>query len=138
QLFPNGELWLASNTAIVRERAGRPQWVPIPFIAALNFEAVFFDKARAAVAFAVQHLGLTFPCEIEMGLIGTADGNLAIVQDDIRPIQVEKIVLRQSLPNPSDGAVNAALLAFFNEVYDTTGFARPESLFNFPPGPPHS
>jgi len=138
QLFPNGELWLASTSMIVRERGSRPLWVPMPFIPALNLESVFFDKVRAAVAFAVQHLGLAFPCEIEMGLIDTRDVSLAIGQDDIRPIRIEKIVLRQSLLNPSNDAVNAALLSFFNQVYDATGFRRPDSLFGFPPGPPHS
>lgn len=136
QLFDNGELWLASNTMIVRERAGRPDWVPIPLIPALGFEGVFFDKVRAAVAFSVQHLGLTFPCDIEMGLLGTNDVSLAIVKDDIRVIRKEKVVLRQTLPDASDAAVNAVLLEFFNAVYGATGFARPENLFGFPPGPP--
>ncbi|WP_161491238.1 hypothetical protein [Bradyrhizobium neotropicale] len=35
QLFQNGELWLASNTMIVRERGGRPEWVPTRFIPAV-------------------------------------------------------------------------------------------------------
>jgi hypothetical protein len=97
---------------------------------------VFFDKVRAAVAFSVQHLGLTFPCDIEMGLLGTNDVSLAIVKDDIRVIRKEKVVLRQTLPDASDAAVNAVLLEFFNAVYGATGFARPENLFGFPPGPP--
>jgi nucleoside phosphorylase len=138
QLFPNGELWLASNTTIVRKRGDRPSWVPIPFIPALNLESMFFDKVRAAVAFAVQHLGLAFPCEIEMGLVGVMDVGLAIVQDNIQPIRAAEIVLRQPLANSSDAEVNAALLAFFNQVYDVTGFARSDSLFGFPPGPPHA
>ncbi len=137
QLFENGELWLASNTIIVRERAGRPEWVPIPFIPALGFEGVFFDKVKAAVAFSVQHLGLTFPCDIEMGLLGTQDVSLVINNDDMRRvIRREKVVLRQALPDASDAAVNAVLLEFFSAVYGATGFARPENLFGFPPGPP--
>jgi hypothetical protein len=91
QLFPNGELWLASNTAIVRERSGRPLWFPIPFIPALTLEAVFFDKVRAAVAFAVQHLGLTFPCEIEMGLIGTTDVSLALFKMTFVPSEWKRL-----------------------------------------------
>ena len=61
---------------IVRERGWRPQWVQIPLIPAALFESTFYDKVRAAVAFAVQNLGLTFPCFIEMGLLGTTDVNL--------------------------------------------------------------
>ena len=49
QLFPNGELWLASNTVVVRERGGRPQWVPIPFIPALVLEQTFYQKAHSAL-----------------------------------------------------------------------------------------
>ena len=61
QLFPNGELWLASNTIIVRER-GTP--------AKLDSRAVypgapngtnFYEKTHAAVAFAVEQLGLKLP-----------------------------------------------------------------------------
>jgi nucleoside phosphorylase len=136
QLFDNGELWLASNTMIVRERAGRPEWVPIPFIPALGFEGVFFDKVKAAVAFGVQHLGLTFPCDIEMGLLDTADVSLVLNNDDMRVIRREQVLMRQTLPDASDAAVNAVLLEFFYAVYGATGFARPENLFGFPPGPP--
>ena len=62
---------------IVRERASRPQWIPIPFIPAALFEGIFYDKVRAAVSFAVQFLGLTFPCVVEMGLLGTAERGLS-------------------------------------------------------------
>jgi hypothetical protein len=136
QLFTNGELWLTSNTLIVRERGARPQWVSVPFIAAASFEAIYYDKVRAALAFAVQRLGLTFPCQIEMGVVGTTDVNLGVANDDFRPIRIEKIVHRQLLANADDAAVDEALLTFFDKVYDATGFARPKSLFHFPPGPP--
>ncbi|MGM5020059.1 5'-methylthioadenosine/S-adenosylhomocysteine nucleosidase family protein [Tardiphaga sp. 367_B4_N1_1] len=134
QLFPNGELWLASNTMIVRERGERPAWVPIPFIPALNLESVFFEKAHASIAFAMQHLGLTFPCLIEMGIMGTEDVTLAVVQEDMRTIHQEQIVLRQTLSGEDN--VNDALLAFFEQVYDATGYRRPDGLFGFPPNRP--
>lgn len=136
QLFPKGELWLMSNTMIVRERGPRPQWVPVPFIPALSFEKIFFDKLRAAIAFAVQHLGVRFPCYAEMGLLGTMDVTLAIDKNDMRQIRSKEIVTRLTLPNSSNEAFNEALLSFFNNVYDATGYPRPASLFNFPPGPP--
>jgi nucleoside phosphorylase len=136
QLFQNGELWLATNKMIVRERGGRPSWFPIPFIPALGLEDVFFDKVRSALAFSVQHLGLTFPCEIEMGIIGTTDVSLAIADDNMPKIRRPKIIFRQHLADSSDTAVNGALLAFFDQIYDATGFARPPSLFGFPPSRP--
>jgi nucleoside phosphorylase len=136
QLFSNGELWLVSNTMIVRERGGRPQWIPVPFVPATLFESIFYDKVRVAIAFAVQHLGLTFPCAIEMGLLGTADVTLAINQEDTRVIRNEKIVLRQDLADAAGTNIDAALLSFFNAIYDATGHARPEGLFGFPPNSP--
>jgi nucleoside phosphorylase len=136
QLFSNGELWLASSKMIVRERGGRPSWVPIPFIPALSIEKLFFEKGRSALAFAVQHLGLKFPCTMEMGLIGTADVALAVNPENIQPIRSGKVVYRESLANSSDTAINAALLKFFSLIYDATGFARPASLFGFPPNRP--
>jgi nucleoside phosphorylase len=136
QLFQNGEFWLASNTMIVRERGGRPEWVPIPFIPAVNLEAIFFEKAHAAVAFAVQHLSLKFPCKVEMGLVGTTNVALAVDQDRMPPIRKEKIILQQDLADES--GVEAALLAFFEQVHDATGFARPTGLFGFPPDKPHA
>jgi nucleoside phosphorylase len=138
QLFPNGELWLASNKVIVRERGDRPSWVPIPFIPALSLEQIFFDKVRSALAFAVQHLRLTFPCAIEMGLIGTEDVSLAVYRDNIQPIRRGKVVCRESLADSSDAAVNGALLKFFNLIYDATGYARVASQFGFPPNRPKS
>jgi hypothetical protein len=92
QLFPNGELWLASNTAVVRERGGRPTWVPIPFIPALLTEQTFHQKAHAAVSFAVSQLGLIFPADIQFGILGLEGVFLAIQDDNIPgPIQTEKV-----------------------------------------------
>lgn len=136
QLFPNGEMWLASNKGIVRDRGHVPSWVPIPFIPALGFEQLFFDKLRDALTFATQHLALTFPCTLEMGLIGTEDVSVAISNENIQPIRTNKVVLRETLANSSEITVNAALLGFFNLIYDATGFSRPSSLFGFPPNRP--
>ncbi len=73
-----------------------------------------------------------------MGLLDTMNVALAINDEDMREVRTEQVVLRQRLLNSSDDAINAALLEFFNQVYDATGYARPSSLFNFPPGPPRS
>ncbi len=134
QLFQNGELWLASNTMIVRERGTRPKWVPIPFIPTVNLEAIFFEKTHSAVAFAAQHMGLTFPCKVEMGLLDTMDVALAVDQERMVPIRKEKIVLRQDLAD--EAGIERLLLAFFEQVHNSTGFARPAALFGFPPDKP--
>jgi hypothetical protein len=122
---------------IVREPGGRPTWVPIPFIPALSLEQLFFERVRSALAFAVQHLDLAFPCAIEMGLLGTADVALAVNTENIQKIRSgDKVVCREPLENASDATVNAALRRFFSLIYDATGFARPACLFGFPPDRP--
>jgi nucleoside phosphorylase len=137
QLFPNGELWLASNTMVVRERGGRPAWVPIPFIPALGFEQTFYQKAHAAVAFAGSQLGLTFPADMEFGVLGLEGVNLAVQDNDIRgPIQIDKVIWPHALDIGSGAEIDQALLEFFNRVYDATGYPRPIGQFHFPPGPP--
>ena len=137
QLFPNGELWLASNTVVVRERGGRPDWVPIPFIPAFVLEETFYQKAHAAVAFAVSQLRLRFPADMELGVLGLEGVHLGIHDQDIRgPIRVNKIVSAHELKTGSAAEINQALLAFFERIYGSTGYARGAGLFNFPPGPP--
>jgi nucleoside phosphorylase len=137
QLFPNGELWLASNTLVVRERGGRPAWVPIPFIPALLMEQTFYQKTHAAVAFAASRLGLTFPADIEFGVLGLEDVHLAVRDEDIRgPIQIDKVLSPHKLTSDFSQDIDRALLGFFNQLYDATGYARPDNLFGFPPNPP--
>jgi nucleoside phosphorylase len=138
QLFPNGELWLASNTVVVRERGGRPQWVPIPFIPAFVAEDTFHTKTHAAVAFAVGQLGLTFPCDVQLGVLGLKNVRLAIRDDNFRgPIHSEKVIHRHTLATGDRAEIDTALLEFFNRLHDATGHARPSGLFHFPPDPPH-
>jgi nucleoside phosphorylase len=137
QLFPNGELWLASNTLVVRERGERPAWVPIPFISALVMEQTFYQKTHAAVAFAASRLGLTFPADVEFGVLGLEGVYLAIRDEDIRgPIQIDKVHSPHTLSGDFSQDIDRALLGFFDQLYDATGYARPNNLFGFPPNPP--
>lgn len=139
QLFPNGELWLASNTVVVRERGGRPHWVPIPFIPAFVLEETFYQKAHAAVAFAVSQLGLRFPADMELGVLGLEGVHVGIHDQDIRgPIRVNKIVSVHELKIGTAAEIDQALLGFFERIYGATGYARGPGLFHFPPGPPRA
>ena len=137
QLFPNGEIWLATNTVVIRERGGRPDWIPIPFIPALTTEQTFYQKAHATVTFAVSQLDLTFPADIEFGIVGLEGVYLGIHNDDIRgPMQADKVIYLHTLETGSVPEIDQALLEFFNRLYDATGHARANGLFHFPPGPP--
>jgi hypothetical protein len=114
QLFENGELWATSNTMIIRERNGRPGWLPLPLIPALVFERLFYDKVHAAVAFAAEHVNLTFPCQIELGLLGLDGVRLGINTEDIRgPIHTTEAICRSVLANGQTATINEALLDRF-------------------------
>lgn len=137
QLFPNGELWAMSNTMIVRERKGRPEWLPLPFLPSFVFEEAYFATLHNAIAFAREHLGLTFPCFIELGLLNTRGMQIGITTDDIRgPVQAKESVSRIVLSDADRATINSVLLEFFNQVYDLSGYQRPQGLYGFPPGPP--
>jgi nucleoside phosphorylase len=136
QLFPNGEVWLASNTMIIQQRGNREAWVPIPFIPALLMEQIFYEKAHGALGFAQQKLGLKLPCNLELGVIDLKGVTLALYRDDLRPILTDKVILRRTISTGTRKEIDLALLDFFNAVYDATGYARPPNLFGFPPGPP--
>ena len=137
QLFQNGEVWSVTDTVIVRERAWRNASVPLPLIPATTLEQGYYRALHKNVALAAGHLGLTFPCHVELGLLRMRDAHLGVNNDDIRgPIQFDEAVVRVELSSPDTAAINAALLEFFNEVFDKTGYARPIGLNHFPPGPP--
>ena len=137
QLFPSGELWLASNTVVVRERGGRPASIPIPFIPAFLTEQTFYDKVHAAVEFSVSQLGLTSPYDIQMGALNLKGVHLALSEGDIRgPIQTEKVVRRQTISSGAKAEIDSSVLAFFELLHDATGYARPKSLYHFPPEAP--
>ena len=139
QLFQNGELWSLTDTLITRERARRPAHIPLPLIPVVTLEKGFYRALHANVPFAVQHLGLTFPCEVELGLLNMRGAHLGVHLDDIRgPIQFDEAIVQVELRSADSVAINTALLAFFDEVFDKTGYARPEGLNGFPPGPPRS
>jgi hypothetical protein len=126
-----------SNTMIVRERKGRPEWLPLPFLPSFVFEEAYFATLHNAIAFAREHLGLTFPCFIELGLLNTRGMQIGITTDDIRgPVQAKESVSRIVLSDADRATINSVLLEFFNQVYDLSGYQRPQGLYGFPPGPP--
>ena len=137
QLFQNGELWAMSNTMIVRKRNGRPDWVPIPFLPAFVLEELFYETLHAGVAFGREHLRLSLPCRIELGLLETRGMHIGITTDDIRgPVHANEAVCRNVLLDAERATINSALLQFLDQVHDLSGYQRPQGLHGFPPGPP--
>lgn len=137
QLFQNGELWSLSDTLVIRDRGRRPAHWPMPLIPVTVLEQGFCQALHKNVPFAVDYLGLTFPCHIELGILGIRGAHLDVDENDIRgPIQFDQAVVSVELASADPAAINAALLEFFNEVFDKTGYVRPEGLHNFPPRQP--
>jgi hypothetical protein len=134
QIFQNGELWSLTDALVVRERGWRPANCPMPLIPATVLEQSFDRALHTNVPFAVAHLGLTFPCHVELGLLRIRGAHLGVEGNDIRgPIQFDEAVVRVPLASANAEAINGALLEFFDEVFDKTGYARPENLHGFPP-----
>jgi hypothetical protein len=105
----------------------------------LTLEQGFYRALHKNVSFAAAHLGLTFPCHLELGLLNMRGAHLGVDQRDIRgPIQFDEAIVLAELGSADTAAINAVLLAFFDEVFDRTGFSRPQGLNGFPPGPPRS
>jgi len=134
QLFRNGELWAMSNSIIIRERNDRPDWLPLPILPAFVFEELFYKTLHTAIAFTNEHMGLSFPCQVELGLLHTRGMEIGITTDDIRgPVHENEAVRRFNLADPEQGSIDSALLAFFNQVHDLSGYERPPGLYGFPP-----
>lgn len=124
---------------ITRERAWRQAHIPLPLVPVVTLEKGYYRALHANVPFAVQRLRLMFPCEVELGLLNMRGAHLGVHQDDIRrPLQFDEAIVQVELGSADSVAINAALLAFFDEVFDKTGYARPGGLNGFPPGPPRS
>jgi hypothetical protein len=89
------------------------------------------------VAFAFSQLGLKFPADIEFGVLRLEGVQLAVQDQDIRgPIRLNKIISPHELKTGSAVEIDQALVDFFDQIYNATGFARAVGQFYFPPGPP--
>jgi hypothetical protein len=74
---------------------------------------------------------------VELGLLETNGIHVGINTDDIRgPAQAKEAISRMILPDAERETINSALLKFFNQVHDLSGYTRPQGLYGFPPGPP--
>jgi hypothetical protein len=80
---------------IIRERNGRPDWLPLPVLPSFVFEDLFFAALYRGMAFASECLGLTFPCFVELGLLNTRGMHIRITTEDIRgPVHAKEALTR--------------------------------------------
>ena len=100
-------------------------------------ELAFYVTLHNAVAFAVNHMELTFPAQVEFGLLKLEGVQITDPTETTwGPIQANEIIVRKTLADAYPETLNTALLEFFNEVFDKAGFRRPAAMHHFPPGPP--
>jgi hypothetical protein len=133
QVFRTGEIW-GVNSYLLRDR---PEAGMGLFLPALPFEKTCFDTLHRYVKFAHDQLGLQPPFEFQGALTGIKGLHFRFEhQEGWGPFHQDHIVHKATLRSVDEAAISAALLEFFEAVYDETPFARPASLFGFPPGPP--
>jgi hypothetical protein len=137
QLFITGELWSVGNSLIAHERGERPQWIKLPFLSSVIFERVYYDQLRALTAFALQHLSLSAPWEVECGIAGSKGLHLWVsAQETSGPIVQSDVIVRRTLKSATEAEMDALLLEFFNLLHAAAGSERPAGLHGFPPGKP--
>jgi hypothetical protein len=137
QLFITGELWSIGSTLISHERGERPEWIRLPFLSSMVFERVYYDQLRALIAFALEHLSLSAPWEVECGIAGSRGLHLWVSgQDTLGPIVQSDIVVRRTIKSGSEAEMDSVLLEFFNLVHAAAGSERPAGLNGFPPKRP--
>jgi hypothetical protein len=108
-----------------------------PIVPALVMEQTFYTGLHTALSFAEQHLELSYPALVEIGLIGARDASLNFPpENNFEPIRQDEIIVQKILADGARSSIDVLLLEFFNEVFDKTGFARPTGLHGFPPDRP--
>ena len=140
QLFQNGELWSIASHIIVTDRGDRPAWIKVPFVHSLTFEQLYYDTLVGLIAAAKLQLGLSPPWQIELGLIGV-DGVYVVGMPDPDnsqwgPIRKPEIIQRMILNEDTQEAISTILIGFYSQLYDATGYPRPNRLHGFPPSRP--
>ncbi|HEX4375682.1 MAG TPA: hypothetical protein VHZ99_00865 [Steroidobacteraceae bacterium] len=137
QLFINGELWSVSQGLISHERGDRPEWIRVPFLSALVTERMYYSHLRALTQFALNHLTLSAPWEVECGIAGSRGLHLWVAgQETLGPIVQPEVVVRRTMKSGSAAEMDDLLLEFFNVLYIAAGSERAAGLHGFPPEAP--
>ncbi|HUD61091.1 MAG TPA: hypothetical protein VMQ99_16420, partial [Acetobacteraceae bacterium] len=137
QLFITGEIWSVGNSLIARERGEQRQWIKLPFLSSVIFERVYYDQLRTLTQFALEHLSLSAPWEVECGVAGSKGMHLWVsAQETSGPIVQPDVITRRNMKTGSDAEIDSILLEFFNLLHAAAGSERPSGLHGFPPGRP--
>ncbi|MGA7412865.1 MAG: hypothetical protein WBW33_20485 [Bryobacteraceae bacterium] len=140
QLFRNGEIWsietLPLETKATVEHALGLK-LKCPFIPYLSFEQRYATAIPAFLRFSTEHLGFGGPWQLVCGMSGIQQ--VFITPYDRRggyrqfgPFYGNEVESR-SVVTGEERSYQAALLTFFEKVWNAAGENRPQGLYNFPP-----
>ncbi|MEI8703410.1 hypothetical protein [Mesorhizobium sp. ISC15] len=132
QLFRNGELWAIGSNLIRTERGIQPAHVPIPLLPLFPFEQAYYRCLKEALRLMSRDLSLNGPWKVVLGVTGLAGVHYGVSNDVLGPVHGNTVEYSTVINEPTEGAIEGALLPFFEQVYDLSGYPRPLNLHGFP------
>jgi hypothetical protein len=128
QLFQNGEIWGYNSYLLLQ---GRDQKIVLPSAA---IEQTFIRQLPIYLQFAHEAIELRLPYQVELGVQGIENTTIAMPDGERwGPIQRPHVSHRAIVNKIEETAVQQILLAFFEKLYELTGYPRPANLNGFPP-----
>jgi hypothetical protein len=148
QFFSNGEIWMIGTPTLILDDPpfdAVKNW-PYPLMWSLHLEQAYWDGMRAFLGVFGVASKLQSSWNVEMGLAGLNSVHMVVPNDQfprvgrhIGPTYEPEIWHRSQLLAGAGGAkIDESLLAFFAQVYDRFGEARPSNCWGFPPSRPAS
>jgi hypothetical protein len=129
QLFPNGEIWGFNTHLLTQRDAAGKMLLPSQAI-----ERTFQIQLPHYTGFAANELSIAAPYTLELGITGVRDAHIAMPdQFTWGPIHQPTLSHRVILNSLDGNVLGDVLLAFFEKLYDSTGYSRPAHLYGFPP-----
>jgi hypothetical protein len=131
QLFQNGEIWGFNAHLLTQQDAAGKILLPSQAI-----ERTFQVQLPRYLGFARDELGIPPSYTLELGMTGVKDANIAMPnQFTWGPIHQPALAHRVIVNSLDAKVLSGVLLAFFEKIYDLTGYSRPAHLYGFPSPP---
>ena len=129
QVFINGEIWGIARWLLKSNEHGL-------YIPGKPFEDTFRRSLSNYVDFMQYKLNILPPYTVEAGVVGIQDYRIIVDATGMErygPFFDNEMKIRLVLNENSAQALDTVLLKFFEELFMVSGYARPKSLYGFPP-----
>jgi hypothetical protein len=129
QLFPNGEIWGVARWLLKDNDYGR-------FVPAQAFEGTFQRTLSRYLEFMSQGLNIPPPYTVVAGGVGLEGLDFVINStgiDPYGPFYDDEFSVRLVLNDTSSAAVDVILVRIFEELFQRSGYSRPQGFGGFPP-----